>query len=145
MSKDLVRMLNTPEKGVREAKGPLAKLFRQILADLNVTPMKFDNLMKKYVTDPRNSIPQDGRSRSSARGNLVKVMQGPEMTWKNFMRCIRFLDPVEARFEVHLKWRNKTITVHGFTILISPEEEMSQGQVTKKQSNQNHEEPPEQE
>lgn len=128
MSKDLDRMLGSPNKGVREATGVLAKLYRQILADLDITPMKFNQLMEKYLQDPKNKIPPDSKNRSSERGNLIKEMRRSDMTWKVFLKCIRFLSPVEMRFEVHLKWGDKKTTIHGVNMKIFNSEQRTDEQ-----------------
>lgn len=113
------RLLHDPEKRVVEARG-LSKIFRNILSDLNITPMKWDQLMNAYLNNPKNRVGRDSRSRSSTRGNLNKELVKKDMTWRNFERAIRFLNPVEAEFTVKLRWRNGRTTLHGVKMVNDP-------------------------
>jgi hypothetical protein len=68
--------------------------------------------MKRYLNDPRNGFAGNGKMRSSERGNLIKEIRRPDMTWKVFQKCIQFLDPLGVEFEIRLKWRNGKTTLH---------------------------------
>lgn len=117
-SKNLSHILSATNKRITEAKNPLARLYRQILSDLNVSSMAMNNMMAKYLADPRNRIPNDPKRRSSERGNLMKELSKNSITWKVFEKGIRLLGPEEMTFEVHLKWNAKRITIHGLRIRI---------------------------
>lgn len=120
MSKELHSMLLSPTKDVTKARGILARLFRQIMMDLNITPMMFNNLMIKYLSNPANGNFNDGKSRSSERGNLIKEIRRPNMSWNVFLKCLRFLNPISIRFEVHLSWGGKrSTTIHGIDIKLA--------------------------
>lgn len=118
-SEDLDEMLNSPNKGVDKATGVLARLFRQILIDANISTMAWATLMERYLEDPRNRVPKNGKDRSSARGNLNKELRRPTMTWKVFRKGIQFLNIVHVRFEVHATWANRKKTVTGINIPIA--------------------------
>jgi hypothetical protein len=105
-------LLNDPNKGVETAEGVLARLFRQILFDLNVRPIRWAAMMARYLDDPRNGIPKNSRDRSSARGNLNKELRRPKMTWKVFRKALMFLGPLRVRFIVELDWKDRDTTVH---------------------------------
>lgn len=109
-------MLTDPQKRVGEATGILSKLFRKILIELNVTPVKWNALMNAYLNDPRNRVPRDNRGRSSTRGNLNKELRKPAMTWANMEKAIRFLNPLKAEFTIKLTWRGGRTTVHSLSI-----------------------------
>lgn len=109
-------ILQQTDRGVDAAEGVLARLFRQILFDVNVNIYKWDSLMVKYLNNPINGVPQNGKDRSSARGNLNKELRRPSMTWKVFRKGLRFLNPKGIRFEVHLEWDSKKKTVHSVTL-----------------------------
>lgn len=115
-------MLSDPQKGVQHARGVLAYLFRKILMDIDLDMWRWQRLMNKFLEDPRNGIPPNGKDRSSARGNLNKELHRPRMTWKVFEKAMRFLGPVELRFEVHLKWEGGKRTKHGVNIALRPED-----------------------
>jgi hypothetical protein len=112
MNEELTRMLKLPDKGASEASGVLSKLWRGILVDLDVTHYTWGSLMLRYLNDPRNGIPRDVKDKSSARGNLNKELKRPRMTWKVFLKGLRFLGPVRIEFVVKLTWKTRTTTVH---------------------------------
>lgn len=115
-NKQLEGMLEDKDKSVGEATGILSRLFRQILADQNVTAMLWNKMMNAYLDDPRNRVPRDSRGRSSHRGNLNKELLKPNMTWNNFIKGIYFLNPVWAEFKITLKWRTGRYTEHRIAI-----------------------------
>lgn len=123
MSKDLDKILSARDKGLSEAAGPLARLYRQILLDHNIDWYKMNNLLNRYVEDPRNRVANDRKTRSSERGNMIKEIARPDMTFKVFFKGIRLLAPVRARFEVHLEWGSKKKTITGFHIPLNMDEE----------------------
>jgi hypothetical protein len=106
-------ILSEKDKGVGTARNALARLFRQILRDLDIDPNRWHRLMVRYLMDPRNKIPANGKDKSSARGNLNKELRRDRMTWKVFNdKAIPFLNPVEVEFEVRMTWANGRKTVH---------------------------------
>lgn len=133
MSKDLQRIVRSNDKAINEARGPLAKLFRKILFDTKMDQIKVEKLMRQYLDNPLNNIPRDNKIRSSERGNLIKEISRPNMTWKVFMKGLRFLSPVAVRFEVHLTWRNQpgpggtSTTIHGINVDIGELREIDGG------------------
>lgn len=113
---DVNTILNDDTKKVKDASGVLSRLFRQILQELNVTPVKWNTLMNAYLSDPRNRVPRDNRGRSSTRGNLNKELCKSNMTWGNLEKAIRFLNPVKAEFTIKLTWHTGKTTVHNLKI-----------------------------
>jgi len=101
----LDRMLAAPDKEVKKtsgANGVLARLFRIILLNLNVTPSRFGSLLQQYILDPRNQVPNNKKDQTSARGNLTKEFYKPQMTWKVFLKAMRFLRVWKLVFIVEL-------------------------------------------
>lgn len=105
-------LLQLDDKGTSAATGMLSSIFRKILAELNMNPTKWNLLMGRYLNDPRNRVPRNSRSRSSTRGNLNKELTKPKMTWQNFEKGIRFLNPRKARFIVKLTWSTGKTSTH---------------------------------
>lgn len=113
MSEDLNTILQSPSKEVHSARGVLAKVFRGICKDAGITPSVWHKLMQQFLNNPMNGIPaEDGKRRSSTRGNLNKAFSKEVMSWKTFMTALSFLSPVKAEFTLKLTWRNKRTTVH---------------------------------
>lgn len=115
-SEEITEILTSPDKKVGDAKDALSKLFRIIMADTNLTGYRWDALMTRYLDDPYNHVPKNAKDRSVERGNLNKHLKRPTMTWKVFMKALRFLAPIKIRFEVHLTWANKRTTIHHLDI-----------------------------
>lgn len=109
-------LLESQDKGCSEAQGILSRLFRLMLLDFNVNVFKWNRLMNNYLNDPRNRVPRTPKARSSTRGNLSKELRKPKMTWSNFEKGIKFLNPLKAEFTVKLTWRTGKVTTHSFVI-----------------------------
>lgn len=110
---DQLDMLERRDKGLRDSRGVLTHLFRQILFQMNITPFAWDKKMKDYLHNPSNRIPQNSKDKSSARGNLNKELRRDKMSWNVFMKALRFLGPIKIHFEVHLFWAGrKDPTIH---------------------------------
>lgn len=116
MSEKLRSLLADPAKGVDQAEGVLSRLFRQILADNKVGSYAWNNLMERYLDDPRNGIPKNGKDRSSARGNLGKELYRSSMTWKVFRKGLQFLGARRVKFTVECEWSNRRKTVHSVNL-----------------------------
>ena len=99
-------LLNDPDKRVREARGVLSVLWRQLLMVLNIDGWRWDKLMRKYLADPRNGIQNNSRDRSSARGNLNKELKRDDMTWRVFLKALTFLDPCRVVFTVKITFHD---------------------------------------
>lgn len=110
-------ILEKDDKGVSRATGVLSLIFRRTLAELGVNATMWNRLMLGYLSDKRNRIPNNSRARSSTRGNLTKELSKPNMTWRNFEKGIKFLNPVEATFNLRMVWRTGAITHHSITLM----------------------------
>lgn len=115
-SEDLQKFLHHPQKQVGAARGVLSRLFRLILADLRINHMLWNKLMRRYLDDPRNGIPNNSKDRSSHRGNLSKELRRAKMTWNVFEKGIRFLGPKWFRITIDMGWESGRVTTH--TILV---------------------------
>lgn len=110
------------------ARNPLARLYRKILMDLQVSPAQMNKNMLAWLDDPRNNIPNNGATRSSERGNLIKEMTRPNMTWKVFMKCIRFLRPLNIKLTVELEWAGQRKTQHELSVRVNHAEAVASGE-----------------
>lgn len=111
----LVRLLNDPTKGMNETYGTngiLAHLFRRMLHDLNVSPMRWGSLMYDFITDPRNGVPDNKKDQTSWRGNFVKEFERRQMTWKVFCKAMRFLQLPRIELVIRAHHRNGKVTEH---------------------------------
>lgn len=102
--KNLSKIIAAKDKEINKtagAGGVLSRLWRQMLIDMGIGPVHYDMLLQRYVTDPRNGIPNNRKDQTSARGNIVKELAKPHMTWKVFCKGLRYLAIV--RFELIIK------------------------------------------
>jgi hypothetical protein len=105
-------LLKDPDKGVREARGILTGLWRQLLVMRDIDAWRWDKLMRKYLADPRNGIRNNSRDLSSARGNLNKELKRDDMTFRVFLKALSFIDPIRVVFSVKVTFANgRTYTV----------------------------------
>ena len=103
MDKITERKENGDRPHVKRSGYLLNKLFMQMLDKMNVTNNKnrWDQLMHAYITDPRNSIQNNKRDQSMARGNLQKELSKTKMSWNVFCKAMKFLNL--PRFELIVK------------------------------------------
>jgi hypothetical protein len=115
-SNPIQTLLSTPGKGKTEpggVRGFFAAFYRSILDDINMNPMWWDSLMKDWLSDYRQGAGEEPRKKiTSMRGNLMKELGKPEMTWKVFFKGIRFLQPIKVEFALRITWRAKRVTEH---------------------------------
>lgn len=110
--------LDKPDRGLRQATGELSKLFRKILFERDIEARQWDTLMRRYLSDSGNHIPDNSRDQSTTRGNLNKELNKRDMTWKTFVKGLKFLGAVSVKFSVTIKWPNGTQTVHERDVLV---------------------------
>lgn len=100
-------LLSDPDKRVREARGVLSAIWRQLLAILSIDGFRWDQLMKNYLSDPRNGVRDNSRDKSSARGNINKeLLKRDDITWRVFIKALNFLDPLHVVFSVRITMKN---------------------------------------
>lgn len=104
-------ILADPVKKVNQSRNLLTQLYRQVLVDLNIGNKTFDNLVKRYLMDPNSGIADDPVARNNHRGNLMKELGNPDMTWRVFLKGLRVLGVSEFELVLNIK-RRDTITKH---------------------------------
>ena len=119
MSLDFRKLLTLPDKGVSLTRDPLAKLFRRALMENQVTIWWADELMKRYLNEPSNHIPNDSGARSSARGNLYKELAADRMTFNVLVKGLKFLNPMSVAFNLTIQWTPSRSTTHTIEMPIS--------------------------
>jgi hypothetical protein len=110
LSRELIRILDTEDKAVKEARDPLARLFRQLMADQKINLKAMDDLIRDWLKDPRNNIPDNGKIRSTERGNIIQEITRPNMTMKVFIKRLRLFPIIRVRLILEAEWQNKSIT-----------------------------------
>lgn len=90
----------------------LASMFRKILHELSINPIRWNHLMNTYLLDPKNGIKRNNKDQSSARGNLQKELLKEKMTWKVFCKGIRFLNIMKFEIIIRAHHSNGKVTEH---------------------------------
>lgn len=110
-------ILSERDRGISKARSPLARLFRRVLFDLNITHAQWRTMMSNYFENPRNFPANSSSDINSMRGNLNKELKKPVMSVRVLTKGIRMLAPVSARLELQLTWRNGKTTVSSVPLL----------------------------
>lgn len=112
---EMEKILTSPDKGIsgtRGIGGILARLWRQILDDLNVSPNRFEILLSDFINSAKRGVPEHRISRHFTRGNLRRELEQPTMTFKVFIKGMKFLKIVRIRIAVELEHGSGRKTLH---------------------------------
>lgn len=78
---------------VKSMVTPLAAIFRRLLVDRGIVEHPHWSIaVHKFLLDPRNAIRDNKKDRALAKGNLQKELLSPDMTFKKWLKGLRFLD-----------------------------------------------------
>ena len=112
------RMLSSETKEIGSATSVLSKLFRIILADLNIKPSDYNRLVNQWLDDPNHGILDDPKKRSTIRGNLNKEIVRPDMSMRTFLKALSAATGTQrVTFSLTLHRKNsKRETHHEITI-----------------------------
>lgn len=111
----MMKLLSSPDKGISQTHGPngiLARLFRTILFDENITPFRYMDLMDAFISEGQSGVPVNRVDLTSWRGNLTKELGKDQMSWKVFCKALRFLQVWKVEFRVTAYWRSGKVTEH---------------------------------
>ena len=105
-----MHIVNQPDKGLNKATGAhnvLTAAFRSLMLQINLTLPLWSRLMNDWMSDRRNNVPVTPKERTSMRGNLQKELHRERITWKVFLKAMRFMQVrrVEIKFVFHVKGR----------------------------------------
>lgn len=92
--------------------GILAALARRIIGELGVSVPRWQSLMADFVSDSRNGVPANQKDRTSMRGNLTKEFSRETMTWKVFIKFLRFLQAIRIVLTLEITWASGRVTEH---------------------------------
>lgn len=92
--------------------GILAALARRLIGELGISVPKWQRLMADFVSDSRNGVKDNQKERTSARGNLMKEFGRETMTWKVFIKFLRFLQAVRFKLILEITWASGRTSHH---------------------------------
>jgi hypothetical protein len=101
--------------------GVLARLFRQMLLDLNINKQRWMHLMADFMHDQRNNVPNNKSDHTTFRGNLTKELGREQLTFKSLCRGCRFLGFRSIEITIAGKHEDTgEITYHTTTVDFGP-------------------------
>lgn len=100
------RLLNSKDKGSSATGNVIAKLFRIILLENDITLDKFMKLKTHWLNDPNNHVRNTRTARSTASSNLVKDIIKNTMTIGVFLKMMSLLKVESIAFSVTIKRKN---------------------------------------
>ncbi len=104
------KLFSRPDKGLNEPGiNVLPKFLRSILDQSNISIDQLFEMVNKWMDDPANNVAKDTKTRSYVRGNLLKAIAEPDMTWKTFMTALALFRPskIELTIKLHLPKRTR--------------------------------------
>lgn len=120
---DFDRVLTDSTREVEDARNILARLFRQILLERQIGPTEALQLMAAWIADPKNNIPHTLRGASYERGNLIKELSNSRMSWKVFIKAMRWLRIPRITFIVRCHQSEFDYTEHSVSAQFYPFEQ----------------------
>jgi hypothetical protein len=122
------KILNTKSKRTREteanAGGVLARLWRIILHDVNITSPYWKSLVDQKVKHTKRTLEKTkdtDKDTSTTSGSLNKEFGAPSMTIKTFLKGLKLLGILKIKIEISAYWPNKTITKHDLIVQLYPQ------------------------
>ena len=112
---EMDKILTSADKGISATRGIggiLARLWRTILDDLQVKPNRFEMLLSDFINSAKRGVPEHRISRHFTRGNLRRELEQPTMTFKVFIKGMKFLKIARIRFAVELEHADGRTTLH---------------------------------
>lgn len=101
------RLINSSDKGVGTARNVLAKLFRVVLVDLDMSLSKFDVLKKKWLNNPAYHLRNSRKAKATTCSNLTKDVIRDTMTVDVFLKMMLILEAESISVQVTMKRKNR--------------------------------------
>lgn len=94
------------------SKNIITQAYSKIKSDLNLTDNDLITLLDNYLRSPKSRIATNNVRRNSMKGNILKELDKENMTWGNFERFLKILDPEHVSFALVMYRKNKTRFTH---------------------------------
>ena len=111
---EMERIRMQPDGGISETRGiggVLARLWRTIMLDLNISPNRFETLLSEFIMNARRQ--SDNRiAKLFTRGNIRREFERPTMTFKVFMKGLKLIKVKKVRIAVELEFNSGRKTLH---------------------------------
>ena len=94
----------------------LSNLLKRIFFENNINPNRFHYYLTKYLEDPINGVPQNKKDFSSQRGNYIKEINKPSITWLVFIRGLRIINVSKFTISINIHRDFGSDTTHSLTV-----------------------------
>ncbi len=114
-ARPISQILEDPNRGIHKtygAWGLLSKLFRIILKDNRINGYRYTMLMMRFLKDPKNRSKKGNTEHTDNRGNLNKEFSNPIMSWKVFIKGLKFVQYRKIRITIEGEQYDGTINIH---------------------------------
>ena len=98
------KMLRKENKGQDETRDPLALLYRSVLEELRISPMRWTQLLHEFCNKNKAKI---GSSIADYKGNLTKAIVSDKLSWNYFIRSIKIHSPIKIELGIRLTFKVK--------------------------------------
>lgn len=97
---NLSRILTDPNKRIDESEDDLTYLWRSLLRSRRINETGFNEGLDLWLTRNINEGKIKASKRSSIRGNVIRALSEPTMTFKTFQRGLSILRVEAVRIQV---------------------------------------------
>lgn len=95
MSREQKRLMEDPDKLLREARSPLTALFRQVLVHQRVDAVNWNRRLTTYLNSHHSACPKNAKDIGQERNNFNRAIAKTEITFRTFHKAIHILGPVK--------------------------------------------------
>lgn len=104
-------LLTNDAKVVLEAIGVLSRIWRLLLVDLSIKPMRWDYALDEYCEDAKSKL--SAKVAANIKGNVGKGLRRDDMSWNVLCRGVSILKLTSPKLVIKIKEKEvtKTITI----------------------------------
>lgn len=121
-SEDLIHPVEPPSQVVYDGIGggeELTNIYRNIGLMIELTHQSWNALVTRWITDPKNGIPNNPHDHSTERGNLrQRVLDNDRFSWDMFTKAMRIIGVDKFKLTAELQWKNNSKASSLHTVLV---------------------------
>lgn len=91
LANDLAKLVNKPNKGVKDSRNVLAKLYRQLMWDREITPLELERIINEYEERAKSNTKDSPMELSRKRSARIRAVAQDQITWSVFRRGLELL------------------------------------------------------
>lgn len=91
LANDLAKLVDKPNKGVKDSRNVLAKLYRQLMWDREITPLELERIINEYEERAKKNTKDSPMELSRKRSARIRAVAQDRITWSVFRRGLELL------------------------------------------------------